>query len=133
MMQASDGNFYIAQPNGGNFPACGPGCGSILKMTPAGVVTRPSIFRRFGWGRAVDRIVEGGDGNLYGVATTGGSATECQGTSPPGCGTIFKITPTGDFSVIHTFNGTEGSYPIQLTIGSNGNFYFVSLDESSTG
>jgi uncharacterized repeat protein (TIGR03803 family) len=129
MMQASDGNFYIAEPNGGNFPACGAGCGSIFKMTPAGIVTKVYQFSGGSDGaQPLTGLVEGGDGSLYGVATAGGSTTDCQDSSPKGCGTVFKITPTGELSVLYTFSGVEGSYPTSLILGSNGNFYFVSGD-----
>jgi uncharacterized repeat protein (TIGR03803 family) len=128
-MQASDGNFYIAEPNGGNFPACGAGCGSIFKMTPAGIVTKVYQFSGGSDGaQPLTGLVEGGDGSLYGVATAGGSTTDCQDSSPKGCGTVFKITPTGELSVLYTFSGVEGSYPTSLILGSNGNFYFVSGD-----
>lgn len=47
------------------------------------------------------------DGNLYGTTASGGGTT-----AKPGYGTLFRITPAGLFSVIHTFTGgSDGSGP----------------------
>ena len=42
-------------------------------------------------------LAQGRDGNLYGTAPSGG---------PLGFGGVFKITPTGTYSVIYNFDGT---------------------------
>ena len=64
-------------------------------------------------------------GNLYGVATTGGTGT-CSG----GCGTIFKLTTTSSgwvTSVVHDFKaGSDGMYPTAgLIFDAAGNMYGV--------
>ena len=47
------------------------------------------------------------DGNLYGTTAQGGVVK--NGT---GQGTLFRITPAGVFSVIHTFTGgSDGAGP----------------------
>ncbi|HEX4158581.1 MAG TPA: choice-of-anchor tandem repeat GloVer-containing protein [Rhizomicrobium sp.] len=69
----------------------------------------------------------GPDGNFYG--TTHGDDTNLYGT-------VFKVTPQGDYTTLHVFQGSEqndGAYPsiggteernpIPLTLGSDGNFY----------
>ena len=43
-------------------------------------------------------LVEGTDGNFYGVTTAGGAK---------GYGTVFKITPTGTLTTLHTFTGVD--------------------------
>jgi uncharacterized repeat protein (TIGR03803 family) len=54
-------------------------------------------------------VIFDGNGNLYGEALIGGSFA-CPGS---GCGTVFRLTPGSngqwEFSVIHTFNGLNGS------------------------
>ena len=50
------------------------------------------------------------DGNFYGASRLGGLSYE-QGV-PSGTGTIFRITPTGNLTRIHVFDGTDGSLPI---------------------
>ena len=46
------------------------------------------------------------DGNLYGTTQSGGGTA-----AKPGYGTLFRITPAGQFKVIYTFTGAEGSNP----------------------
>jgi uncharacterized repeat protein (TIGR03803 family) len=73
------------------------------------------------------QLTQGVDGNMYGTAYLGGEFfTDCDSYHTAGCGTIFKITPTGQFSLIHSFKGTDGAKPIAgLTLGTDGNFYGV--------
>jgi uncharacterized repeat protein (TIGR03803 family) len=60
-------------------------------------------------------LAQGRDGNLYGT-TSGG------GTTP--YGTVFKMTPSGSITTLHTFNSTDGATPVSgLTLGTDGNFY----------
>ena len=64
------------------------------------------------WCRLADR-------NFYG-ATEGGGNNNC----PLGCGTVFKITPQGTLTTLHSFNGTDGTSPVAgLVLASDGNFY----------
>jgi uncharacterized repeat protein (TIGR03803 family) len=54
-------------------------------------------------------------GNLYGTTEGGGTSSECP---PPGCGTVYQLTPgpdgTWSESVLHDFgsSGTDGRRPI---------------------
>jgi uncharacterized repeat protein (TIGR03803 family) len=60
-------------------------------------------------------LILGSDGNFYGTTTTGGSANN---------GTIFKITPGGAFTSLHSFSGFDGAGPIgSLMQATDGNFY----------
>lgn len=63
-------------------------------------------------------LVQGIDGNLYGV--TGGGGTN-------GNGTLFKITPQGSLSVLYNFcsqpNCADGQGPNGLALGRDGNIY----------
>jgi uncharacterized repeat protein (TIGR03803 family) len=64
-------------------------------------------------------LVQGTDGNLYGLTTLGGT-TSC----PYGCGTVFKIRLEGSLTTLHSFDGDDGSEPTGALIqGSDGNFY----------
>jgi len=49
----------------------------------------------------VSSLVEGTDGNLYGTTQSGGSGFSCNSTV--GCGTVFKITPGGTLTTLHSF------------------------------
>src|SRR5271163_2398480 len=68
-------------------------------------------------------LIQATDGNFYGTAYEGGA--NC---APDGCGTIFKITPGGTLTTLHSFcsqsNCTDGEYPeAGLIQATNGNFY----------
>jgi uncharacterized repeat protein (TIGR03803 family) len=66
-------------------------------------------------------LVQGLDGNFYGTTANGGKQ-QCLG----GCGTIFKVTPEGTLTTVHSFLGVkhDGGNPMAgLVLGTNGNFY----------
>jgi uncharacterized repeat protein (TIGR03803 family) len=115
LIQASDGNFYGVT---GSY-------GGIYKITAAGQVTVLYTFQQDkktglydqGWGPVA--LVEGSDGLLYGLNTNGGP-------NPSSAGTLFKISKTGTgFQVLQVFctTCTTGSFPNNLTAGSDGNMY----------
>src|SRR5437588_7796691 len=62
-------------------------------------------------------LVQGTDGQLYGTTYNGGSH---------GKGAAFKVTTSGTFTLLHSFNGgaSDGAYPTGgFTLGSDGNLY----------
>ena len=64
-------------------------------------------------------LVQGRDANFYGTTSTGGN-TSCS----DGCGTVFKLTPNGGLTTLHSFNMTDGSAPWSgLLLHSDGDFY----------
>jgi uncharacterized repeat protein (TIGR03803 family) len=63
-------------------------------------------------------LVQGSDGNFYG--TTFGYIPNGTFVYWP---TIFKITPGGNFTNLHTFSPTDGDSPTWLVEGSDGNLY----------
>jgi uncharacterized repeat protein (TIGR03803 family) len=75
-------------------------------------------------------LIQGSDGNFYGTTYRGGLA-ECShgaATSDPfaiGCGTVFKISPAGEETVLHVFAAApaDGANPQVLIQGIDGNFY----------
>jgi len=59
------------------------------------------------------------DGNFYGNTYRGGT-----NGLPLGFGTIFKLTPTGSLTVIHSFSSNNGAKPYAgLTPGLDGHLY----------
>jgi uncharacterized repeat protein (TIGR03803 family) len=77
-------------------------------------------------------LVQASDNNFYGTATYGGNLTTQIAISPRncyvGCGTIFKMTPPGQMTLLYQFCRTvgcpDGAYPIAgLVQASDGNLY----------
>lgn len=60
-------------------------------------------------------LVEGSDGDFYGTTSRGGRN---------GVGSVFKITPGGVLTLLHSFDGTTGVSPQdKLVQGTDGAFY----------
>lgn len=118
VVMGSDGNLYGTASAGGtgvcSSPA-GPGCGTVFKITTAGVLTTLHNFVGSDGAYPFSRLVQGSDGNFYGVTDGGGTH---------GFGTVFKITTGGTLTTLYNFSGTDGGFPYgPLIQASNGNFY----------
>jgi len=119
----TDGDFWGTNEGG----ALGPG--NIFKLTAAGKETKFNVLGGTSNVNGVDPTappVQGMDGNFYGTTTEGGLIQGKQRCtySNGGCGTIYKITPSGKFKVIYTFDQTNGANPDDpLLLGTDGNFY----------
>ncbi len=75
-------------------------------------------------------LVQGTDGNFYGTTQEGGASSNCSN----GCGTIFKITPTGTLTTLHSFAGTDGSGSEGgLMLATDGNFYGTTYAGAANG
>jgi uncharacterized repeat protein (TIGR03803 family) len=121
LVQATDGNFYGTTSEGGAFAN---DAGSVFKITPTGTLTTLHTFDYVGdfanGAYPVAGLVLGTDGNFYGTTSDGGNGNEEVG----GAGTIFKITPSGSFTLLHRFNWTDGGRPVAgLIQATDGNFY----------
>ena len=91
--------------------------GTVFKITPAGTLTTLHSFQGpFSDGSTpLASLVQGTDGNFYGTTATGGSI---------GIGAVFKMTPSGTLTILHSFNGADGDAPeSELVQASDGNFY----------
>ncbi|MGB8170516.1 MAG: choice-of-anchor tandem repeat GloVer-containing protein, partial [Chthoniobacteraceae bacterium] len=67
---------------------------------------------------SVRSLVEGADGNLYGVCDGGRRISDTANG-----GLLFRITPAGVTTVLHEFEGTLGADPIKLIRGLDGVLY----------
>ena len=122
LIQATDGNIYGTTSYGGSGSSCSSGCGTIFKMTSAGVVTTLHSFG-ISDGSVPDGMIQGADGNFYGVTEGGGTSVY---------GTIFKITSTGTITTLHSFDKTDGANPTALVQHSNGSFYGTTVSGGKT-
>jgi uncharacterized repeat protein (TIGR03803 family) len=68
------------------------------------------------------------DDSFYGAATGGGDYS-VPGCSAGGCGTIFKIDASGNFSLRHSFQALDGAGPSGgLIISPDGTLYGITAD-----
>jgi len=121
----SAGNLY-GTTSGGGSGCANQGCGTVFKITPAGVETVLYSFTGGADGSIPEEVslVIDSAGNLYGTTANGGDLT-CVGSRGAGCGVVFKIDPTGHETVLYTFTGgLSGEYPqTGLVRDSLGNLY----------
>jgi uncharacterized repeat protein (TIGR03803 family) len=122
LIQGADGNFYGTTQDGGT-----NGAGTVFKVTPAGVET---VLWSFGSGSDGQTpqagLIQGTDGNFYGTTVSG---------SANGNGMVFKLTPAGVETVLHSFaGGSDGLNPAAgLILGTDGNFYGTTLNGGTNG
>jgi uncharacterized repeat protein (TIGR03803 family) len=111
LIQGSDGNFY-----GTTFDGGANGSGVIFKIESNGRLTVIHNFAGNGGGfYPCAGLVQASDGNFYGTTHSGGMVS---------AGTIFRVTPQGQYTVLYEFNGTKGKFPlVTLTQHTNGIFY----------
>ncbi len=115
LIQASDGNFYGTTSDGA--ATTDPGFGSVFKITPAGTLTILHDFDGTDGEKPLGALVQGTDGNLYGTTSIGGS-------NPNFGGTVFKITPSGTLTTLHSFGSGDSTGPSAALIqATDGNFY----------
>ncbi len=120
LVQATDGNLYGTTANGGlyNF-------GAVFQITPTGTLT--TLYSFCSQPNCTDGgipwagLVQANDGNFYGTTTLEGANGE---------GTVFKITPSGVLTTLHSFTGypTDGYQPSAVLLqGSDGSLYGTTL------
>jgi kumamolisin len=114
LLQASDGTFYgITRYD--NVSGSG---GGFFSMTSQGFIT---ALHHFGDGTVPNggltpdgTFIKGSDGNFYGTTFDGGAN---------GKGVVFKITPDGAETILHSFSVNDGQGPHTLVQGLDGNLY----------
>ena len=112
LIQATDGNFYGTTSSGGINDY-----GTVFRITPSGTLTTLRSFQLSDGVYPEAGLVQASDGNFYGTAYDGGAG--CVN-----CGTVFKITPSGNLTVLYNFQSTDGFRPeAALVQASDGNFY----------
>jgi uncharacterized repeat protein (TIGR03803 family) len=77
-------------------------------------------------------LLRDSDGTLYGTTMAGGDLTKCA--SGPGCGVVFKIDSSNQFTVLYRFQGTDGEFPTgRLVRDSAGNLYGTTINGGANG
>lgn len=108
-----NGNFFEPTYYGGTANR-----GAIVKLDSEGTVTVIYSFPSDGTAPGYPKasLLLGSDGDFYGTTYSGGDNYE---------GTIYKITPDGDFTELMSFSSSTGYNPdlAQLTEGDDGYLY----------
>jgi len=107
------GNLYGVTTFGGHYSL-----GTLFRITPRGKEIQLHAFAedQTDGGEPTGGVVVDKAGNLFGTTPWGGSNYS---------GTIFKVTPQGEYSVFYNFaGGAAGEQPrSELMIDKDGNFY----------
>lgn len=115
LLQASDGNFYGTTAEGGANDD-----GTAFRVTPGGTLTTIHTFDYTDGSASAAPLIQAKDGNFYG--TTSGGGAYCE--SELGCGTVFRMTPSGALTTLHSFDFVDGFAPVAALLqASNGDFY----------
>jgi uncharacterized repeat protein (TIGR03803 family)/YD repeat-containing protein len=69
-------------------------------------------------------LLQASDGNFYGTNYRGGTTDQ---------GNIFRVTPDGTLTALHSFNGTDGFKPNELIQANDGNFYGTTKEGGAYG
>ena len=121
------GNISGTTLFGGN-AKCNLGCGTIYRLDKAGVLhVRYKFTGGFDGSQPFGPLVQDADGNVYGVAQSGGDRN-CPEFPGQGCGTVFKVAKNGTITVLHTFaGGLDGASPQPgLLLDGAGNLFGAS-------
>ncbi|MDQ2077817.1 choice-of-anchor tandem repeat GloVer-containing protein [Marinimicrobium sp. ABcell2] len=115
----SDGNFYGVMSRGGAYNSQRTHTGTVFKMTHAGEITLLHSFDQTNGGTPNGPLVEGEDGNFYGVTRSGGAHSN---------GTVFRITPQGEHTVLKAFDQASGYWAEGgLVVGPEGHLYGTAM------
>jgi len=128
LIRDSAGDLYGTTQNGGAY-----GNGVVFKLSPTEALTVLYSFTGGAdGGKPVAGLVRDGAGNLYGTAANGGVAP--TGECPNGCGVVFKVSPTGTETVLHSFTGPDGVIPYSgLVRDRAGNLYGTTANGAASG
>jgi len=116
LVQGSDSNFYGTTDLGGTYNS-----GTVFRISSSGSYTNLHSFFGYPIDGAVPvaGLVQGSDGNFYGVTPFGGTVNS---------GTVFRISTSGVYTSLYSFGSStnDGTEPGgTLVQGSDGNFYGV--------
>lgn len=99
LIEGSDGNFYGTTSYGGTNNA-----GTVFKLGASGEITTLHSFTGQPDGAYPEAgLIQASDGSFYGTTVEGGATDK---------GTVFKMDPIGNVTVLHSFAGQpDGAYP----------------------
>lgn len=96
----------------------------MFRIDPSGVFSTVHTFSGADGAEPEEALLQTPDGSIYGTTLFGGDSS-CTVSGYTGCGTIFKIDTSGNFTTLHEFTGgPDGAVPFSSLIqAGNGDFY----------
>ncbi len=130
---ASPSGPLIQATNGNLYGTTGAGFGTVFEITPTGKFKTLHVFNGTDGSGPSLGLVQAKDGNFYGTTQQGGANNNC----PSGCGTVFKMKPTGELETIYNFcsqpHCADGSDPISALVqAADGNFYGTTSESGNS-
>ncbi len=121
-----NGALYGTARNGGAAAAAGHGGGTVFRIDlSTGAETTLTSFAggaRQGFDPDAGLVADGG--KLYGTTAQGNGTVRGSGGIDEGFGTVFRVDPaTGKQTILHGFNGADGSQPSSSLVIDGGDFY----------
>jgi uncharacterized repeat protein (TIGR03803 family) len=124
LIQATNGDLYGTTAYGGLYDNtfCAPtDCGTVFKITPSGTLT--TLYSFCLQANCTDGLfpqaplIQATNGDFYGTTCL------CGDNSNEFYGTIFKMTPSGTLTTLHSFKDVGGDQPSGLIQADNGDLY----------
>lgn len=102
------------------------GCGLLFKWSQSKSLTIVYTFKGGGDGATPQGGLLLFEGRLYGT-TSGGGSQACYFND--GCGTVFRVTPSGQAVILHRFTGSwqDGAVPLSGLVVVRGNLYGTTI------
>jgi uncharacterized repeat protein (TIGR03803 family) len=130
LVEGTNGILYGMSQSNGNYAG-----GTIFQTTLAGdfktLYTFCSLANCADGAEPKAALVQGPDGNFYGVTSSGGTGPNGTG------GTFFTMTPAGAITTLYNFctltNCADGDHALALTLGTDGNFYGMTGNDGANG
>jgi uncharacterized repeat protein (TIGR03803 family) len=130
LVQANNGSLYGTTFFGGansSLPTGSP-YGTLFDVTPSGALT--TLYSFCSQAGCTDGyssyggLMQATDQNVYGSTYFGGASSACL----DGCGTLYRVTPSGAFSTIYNFCSqpgcTDGASPFGALVQHTNGFLF---------
>jgi len=114
---ATDGNYY-------GVSTLHDGSGYLYQLTPSGSLTKMLSFPANSLLGLPTPLLQADDGNLYGTTPSGGASAN---------GTIYKLTLSGDYTLLYTFPDDIHAAPEELLEAGDGNLYGLRVGSYGLG
>jgi uncharacterized repeat protein (TIGR03803 family) len=123
LVRGPDGSLYGTTQYGGAY-----GAGTVFKLDASGKETLLYSFTAGSDGaQPLAGLVRDKTGKFYGT-------TSSSGAPPCNCGTVFMLDLNGKETVLHSFSGADGEYPLAgLVLDAQGNLYGTTFYGGASG